>query len=139
MTNIITSKPQKEIAAPILGAESRPFWEAAQQERFILKKCDECELVFWYPRAHCPDCWSSRTSWVPSCGQGSVYTYTVMRKVKVPYVIAYVHLDDGPIMLTNLQIEDFENIHIGMRVDVTFAMAVDGSKIPVFKPEYSGS
>jgi uncharacterized OB-fold protein len=139
MTDLTTAKPQKEMAAPIRSAESRPFWEAAQEGRFLLKKCDDCGLVFWYPRALCPDCWSSQTSWMASSGRGSVYTYTIMRRVKVPYVVAYVHLDDGPTMLTNLKTDDFDSIRVGMRVEVTFAQAVDGSKIPVFKPELAAA
>jgi uncharacterized OB-fold protein len=125
---------KKEITAPIRSAESRPFWEAANEGRLLLKKCEACGLVFWYPRVMCPDCWSSRTTWVPSGGKGTVYSYTVMRRAKVPYALAYVTMDEGPTMLTNLQSEDLDALKVGMQVELVFTEAVDGSRVPMFRP-----
>jgi uncharacterized OB-fold protein len=125
---------KKEMPAPIRSAESQPFWDSANDRRLLLKKCEACGHVFWYPRALCPDCWSDRTVWTPSQGHGTVYSYTVMRRVKVPYAVAYVTLDDGPTLLTNIVSDDLDGLRIGMRVDLTFAQAVDGSAVPVFRP-----
>lgn len=124
----------KPMPAPIRSAESRPFWEAASQGRLMLKRCEDCGLVFWYPRALCPDCWSDRTVWMQATGGGTVYTFTVMRRVKVPYAIAYVTLDEGPTMLTNLVTTDLDGLRIGQRVALEFASALDGSSVPVFRP-----
>jgi uncharacterized OB-fold protein len=125
---------RKEMPAPIRSAESRPFWDAANERRLLIKKCEACGDVFWYPRALCPGCWSERTTWVPSEGRGTVYTFTVMRRVKVPYAVAYVTLDDGPTLLTNLVAEDLDRLCVGLRVELDFAEAVDGSAVPVFRP-----
>jgi len=56
------------------------------------------------------------------------------RGVPVPYTIAYVTLDEGVSMMTN--IVDFTpgTLAIGQRVNVVFKAAEDGTKVPMFKP-----
>ena len=125
----------KEMAAPLLSAESRPFWEAAREGRLLIKKCESCGLVFWYPRSMCPDCWSDHTQWIEAKGTGTVYTYTIMRRAKVPYAVAYVTLDEGPTLISNLVATDLDSLRVGQRVQVEFAQAVNGAAVPVFRPQ----
>lgn len=121
-------------AAPVTSAESKPFWDAAREGRFLLKHCDGCGRDHWYPRALCPFCWSDRTRWKEGRGQGEIYSLTVMRKAKVPYALAYVKLDEGPAMLTNVVADDLDALAIGQRVRVVFGAAADGARVPVFAP-----
>lgn len=121
-------------SSPVTSAESKPFWEAAATGRLLLKHCDGCGRTHWYPRPLCPFCFDSRTRWVESKGEGVIYSFTVMRRAKVPYVLAYVELDEGPTMMTNVVADDFDALFIGQRVRLSFGDAEDGSKIPVFEP-----
>jgi uncharacterized protein len=121
-------------AAPVLSAESQPFWDAAKDGRLLIKHCDGCGRNHWYPRALCPFCWSDRTRWLESSGEGEVYSFTVMRRAKVPYALAYVKLDDGPTMMTNVVADVLDSIAVGQRVRVTFGEAEGGAKVPVFAP-----
>ncbi|MFT3800934.1 MAG: OB-fold domain-containing protein [Burkholderiaceae bacterium] len=125
---------KKEIAAPVLSAESRPYYEAAAAGKFLIKRCTACDKNFWYPRAICPFCMGDDTEWLEASGKGVVYTYSVTRRAKVPYVLAYVTLDEGPTMLTNLVNLDHDAIRIGQKVQVTFETAVNGAKVPMFEP-----
>lgn len=78
---------------------------------------------------------SDATEWRTSAGTGSVYSFSVTRRgVPVPYAIAYVHLDDGVTMLTNIVDCDLDAIRIGDRVRVLFKPSDGGPPVPCFTP-----
>jgi uncharacterized OB-fold protein len=57
------------------------------------------------------------------------------RGVPVPFAIAYVTLDEGITMLTNMSDgTDLDGLSIGQKVKVAFKAAEDGSAVPVFSP-----
>ena len=124
----------RQIPAPITSPESKPFWEAAAERRFLLKQCGSCKRSFWYPRALCPICWSEDTNWVDAPRTGTIYSFSVMRRAKVPYVLAYVSLDGGPTLMTNIVNVDPDSVAMGQQVSLTFVPATDGSLVPVFEP-----
>ena len=87
----------RKIPAPAINNESKPFWDAAKDGRFLIKRCLACGEPHWYPRTICPLCHSSDTAWEESDGLGVIYTFSVMRRnTPVPYAIGYVTLDEGP-------------------------------------------
>ncbi|MEZ5740702.1 MAG: OB-fold domain-containing protein [Burkholderiaceae bacterium] len=124
----------RKIPAPVSNPEIDAFWEAATKGQLLIKHCDDCDKPHFYPRALCPHCLSANTRWVPSTGQGEVYSYSVNRRVAEPFTIAYVRLDEGVTMLTNLVDCDAEAIRIGQRVSLVFKPSVDGAPLPMFKP-----
>ncbi|MEJ2443292.1 MAG: OB-fold domain-containing protein [Exilibacterium sp.] len=74
------------------------------------------------------------TEWVESPGLGEIYSCSVSYRAKVPYCIAYVRLDEGPIMLTNILSDDLDSIEIGQRVGVVFEPDDKGKPAPFFTP-----
>ena len=122
------------IPSPAVNPENKPFFDAAREGRLLIKRCLACGEHHYYPRAHCPFCGSPRTEWIDSCGRGRIYSFSVMRRVAEPYAIAYVTLDEGVSMLTNLVDCDFERLKIGAPVRVVFRSAADGEAIPMFTP-----
>jgi len=126
----------RPIPSPAVTIESQPFWEAAKEGRFLIKRCTACDRPFWYPRAVCPFCLSSETEWVESKGEGVIYTYSVMhRSPSGPYAIGYVTLDEGPAVLTNFVDVPPDGLSIGMRVKVRFQETEGGGPpAPVFGP-----
>jgi hypothetical protein len=116
------------------NAENQPFFDAAREGKLMLKRCHACGEVHYYPRAICPFCASHRTEWVASMGRGRIYSYSVMRRVPKPFAIAYVTLDEGVTMLTNLVDCDFERLTIGQPVRVVFKPAENADMIPMFTP-----
>ncbi|MFC7539139.1 Zn-ribbon domain-containing OB-fold protein [Siccirubricoccus deserti] len=52
-------------------------------------------------------------------GTGTIYTYTVMR-TKEPYCVAYVELDEGVRVFTNIVDCDLDSLKIGQKVKVVF-------------------
>jgi len=124
----------RKITAPFVTAESKPFFDAALQGRFTIPVCTACNKAHWYPRAICPFCGSDKVEWRDSPGRGTIYTYSVMRRVKDPYVIAHVTLAEGPTMLTNIVDCDLDTVRIGQPVVVVFKETENGPPAPMFKP-----
>ena len=131
----MTMIPERTMPAPIVDSVNAPFWQAASESVLMIKRCKACGEAHWYPRPFCPHCGSDDTAWVPAGGSGTIYSFTVTRKAgPVPYVLAYVTLDEGVTMLTNLVDAEIESLHIGQRVNVTFREAEGGGAVPMFKP-----
>ena len=114
--------------------ETQPFWDAAREGTLLVKVCSACGAAHWYPRTLCPFCFGA-TTWRESTGTGTIYSYSVMRRVPTPYAIAYVTLDEGVTMMTNIVGCPPGDVRIGMRVRVVFVPAADGeAPLPMFSP-----
>jgi uncharacterized OB-fold protein len=126
--------------APAVNPETKPFWDATVEGRLVLRRCTDCGGVIWYPRAICPDCWSGNTEWFEASGRGTVYSYTVNHKGEGPYrdagpyVLAYVELEEGPRIMTNILTDDVAALEVGRRVEVVFSPTTDGAAaLPRFR------
>ena len=125
----------RKIPAPTPNLETQAFWDAAAQGKLVVKSCTACKELHHYPRALCPHCFSEKTEWKQMSGKGKIYSYTVMRRAPVPYAIAYVTLDEGVTMLTNIVDCDLDKLKIGQAVSVVFKPTEDGGPpMPMFKP-----
>ena len=121
------------IPAPSINAENKPYFDAAAKGVLLIKRCAACGKPHFYPRTLCPFCFSERTEWVEAKGTGTVYSYSVMRPGG-PFVIAYVALDEGVTMLSNIVDCDPASVRIGQRVRVVFRQADGGAAVPMFSP-----
>lgn len=128
-------------ALPRIDQESKGFWEACQRHELYVQRCRGCDTIRYYPRAVCPACLGSDTEWLRCSGRGVVYTFTTTYQNQaegfrdaLPYVLAYVELDEGVRMLTNLVDCPVEQVRIGMAVEVTFEDATASVTLPKFKP-----
>jgi uncharacterized OB-fold protein len=65
-------------------------------------------------------------------GTGEVYSYSIMRRAKVPYAIAYVRLTEGTTMMMNIVDCDFDDIQVGMPVELVFRESPEGYPLPMF-------
>ena len=124
---------QRSIPAPTPSPETEPFWQAASEGRFTLRRCVSCHQTHWYPRAVCPFC-LGETEWETASGEGVIYSYTVMRRAPEPYALAYVTLAEGPTMITNIVDCDFDTLRIGQRVRLTWVATQGGPPVPCFTP-----
>jgi uncharacterized OB-fold protein len=124
----------RKITPPAVNPETKPFWDAAREGRFLVPFCSACSKAHWYPRAICPFCASDKVEWRQASGKGTIYTFSVMQRVKEPYAIAHVTLAEGPTMLTNIVDCDFNKLRIGQAVAVIFQETEGGPPVPMFKP-----
>lgn len=127
---------ERTFKAPEVNVETQPFWNAARAGKLLIKQCNSCEQPHYYPRALCPFCLSADTAWQGTTGEATLYTYSVMRRGPgTPFVAAYVTLDEGPTILTNLTDCDPDALAIGQRLTVRFTPTDDeGPPIPLFAP-----
>ena len=129
-----TPYQDRKIPAPKLNYGDETYFEAATQGKLLVKYCSDCSQFHHYPRALCPFCFSDKTEWKESKGVGTVYSYSVTRASgPTPYAIAYVTLNEGVTMLTNIVDCDLDTIRVGQKVQVTFKPSEDGPAIPMFK------
>lgn len=125
---------------PQLNEDSQPFWDATEDQRLTLQRCRTCEAVIWFSRAMCPECMSFELERFDAAGTGTIYSFSVPRGGggrwgrAAPYVVAYVELDEGPRVLTNIVDCDPEVVHIGMPVTVVWHPTEDGPAIYRFTP-----
>jgi uncharacterized OB-fold protein len=125
---------ERKIEAPEQSPETKPYWDAAAKGQLLIKKCNACGEPHFYPRSLCPFCFSGDTAWVAASGKGTIYSYSVMRRVPVPYVVAYVTLAEGPTMISNIVDCDLNAVKIGQAVKVTFKPSDGGPLVPMFTP-----
>ncbi len=125
---------RRQIPAFSISPETRPFWDAAADGRFLIRRCRACGEAHWYPRPACPFCDAGGTEWVEASGRGTVYAFSAMTRAPEPYVIAYVTLDEGPTLVTNIVDCDPDAVAVGQAVRVVFVAAEDGRAVPMFAP-----
>jgi uncharacterized OB-fold protein len=125
---------ERKIPAPTVYPETEAFWKAAGEGRLLVKRCTACGENHHFPRSICPFCFSDKTEWRDASGRGTIYSYSVMRRVEVPYVIAYVTLDEGVTVMTNIVDCDPDAVRIGQRVKVKFQPTDGGPPVAMFTP-----
>lgn len=125
---------------PVIEPGLEPFWEATARGELLLPRCHACATVFWYPRTICPACGAADVGWAPSAGRGVVHSFTVIRRGMgeyrecTPYALAYVELDEGVRILSNIVDVDVDQIAIGMPVEAAFHPTPSGVALLRFAP-----
>jgi uncharacterized OB-fold protein len=133
-------RPQPRFPEP----DTAPFWEATKQHQLTYQTCNACSTVVFYPRSHCTSCGSRDLERKVSAGNGSVYTFSVIMQSRHPafaelgpYAVAYVDLDEGFRLMTNVVgvSDPVHDITCGMRVKLVWQDQGDGDiSLPMFEP-----
>jgi uncharacterized protein len=124
----------RKIPAPKVLPETQAYWTAADEGRLLVKRCDSCGQYHHYPRDICPHCLSSDTVWQDAAGTGTVYSFSTMGQGDAAYTLAFVTLDEGVTMMSNLVDCDPATVRIGDRVKVLFQPSQGGHAVPMFTP-----
>lgn len=130
-----TFNEERKLVDPVLNPGDAPYFDAAAEGRLLVKSCRACGRAHHYPRSLCPFCWSADVHWAEAKGEGEIYSFSVARRGPgAPYCIAYVTLDEGPVMMTNIVGTDLDAVRIGQRVKVVFRTSEGGVSVPMFTP-----
>ncbi|RYY57121.1 MAG: DNA-binding protein, partial [Comamonadaceae bacterium] len=109
-----TPCPPRAFDFPATAPETASYWSAAEEGRLLVKRCLACAAFHHFPRALCPHCGSDRTEWLQASGRGTIYALSVTRRgVPAPYAMAYVTLEEGVTMMSNIVDCDLDAIRIG--------------------------
>jgi uncharacterized protein len=126
---------------------TQPFWAGGLAGELRLQRCVACGHLRYPISTICPRCLSGESQWEALTGLGTVQTYTVFERAyheswkdRVPYVVALVELDEGPVFLTNVVGVPPADVHVGQRVSVVFERQSAVAALPQFTPvEQAGS
>ena len=113
---------------PVPTEISAPFWEGLKAERLLIQQCERCSHWVFYPRRHCPACFTHALAWREVSGGATLYSFTVTRIAtlpdfadEMPQILAVVELDQGVRINTNLVGLDESEVKVGMRLQPVFA------------------
>jgi uncharacterized OB-fold protein len=135
-------EPERPLPHPITP-EARPFWDGLREGQVMLPRCLDCGRCFFYPRVACPHCHSRRVEWIRASGRERLHAFEIAYqsmnrafKVKPPYVLAMIELEEGPRMMSNLVgVEpDPRAIRCDMPVEVVFERLTDEITLPLWRP-----
>ena len=140
MTELAQAVPGHLVRITV-NAVTEPFWAAARDERLVAPRCGSCGQFRMPPTPFCPRCQSQAVDWVALSGDGTVFSYTVIRRSPFPnvedftYVPIVVELAEAPgaRLISNLVGVDPEEVAVGMAVQVAFGEITDGWKVPLFR------
>jgi uncharacterized OB-fold protein len=125
---------------PAGGGPASHYWREAAEGRLVVQWCPSCGNRQFYPRALCTAC-GGEPEWEEASGRGTVYTFTVIRQQgaqpfrdELPYVVAMIRLDEGPLMMGNLTGCPVDNVSIGMPVEAYVVEADEGVGVPFWRP-----
>ena len=121
-------------------AESAPFFDGAKSGRLRLQRCDACGAWHYPVKALCQKCGSTELSWRDASGHGTLLSHAKLHRAhhprhadRLPIVLAWVDLDEGVRVPTNLVDVGATRLKAGQRVEVRFETLADGSgAVPVF-------
>jgi uncharacterized OB-fold protein len=125
---------------PAVSSSDKPFWDAARRHQLVAYRCVNCGSFYSLP-THCLACDNPKMEWVNVSGRGQVYSYGIYHQLyhpawkgDLPYNIAWIKLDEGPILLSNVVECKNEDLYIGMPVTVVFEDVTEEDTLPKFKP-----
>lgn len=112
--------------------EDNLFNSSIHSLTLVGKFCVYCDCKIFPPRDVCPNCSEFVNKFYKFSGMGEVYSYTTVYKASagyeldVPYIVALVRLDEGPLITVQLTDIGDQTVEIGMPVEmVTRKLHVD--------------
>ena len=134
------AKPTRPL--PKLGSylDTKEFWEGAKRQKLMLQFCTETRKFQHYPRPVSVYTGRHTVEWREASGLGRVYSWTVTRspwpghESRVPYICAYVDLEEGVRFLCNLVDCREDEVEIGMPVEVRWDRLSEDVVYPDFAP-----
>ncbi len=123
---------------------TKPFWDAALEDRLVAPRCTTCGTFVLPPQPYCFNDQNTTFEWVELPGTGTLYSYTVVRHPLtphladvVPFVSGIVELDGtqgaGARMIANIVDCDPETVAVGDKVQVAFDKVSDTYAVPRFR------
>jgi uncharacterized OB-fold protein len=126
---------------PPLDDLNRPYFEAGGEGVIKLQKCGGCDNIWFPPSQHCPRCLSQDISWQPVSGRAKLWSWVVIHQLyiksfkdEMPYVVAFVELEEGPFIMSTIVDIDRADLRCDMPLQAKFVPAKEGTWLPVFSP-----
>ena len=130
----------RPLPRPDIYTKTASFWEAANQGKLLLQYCKDTGKYQWFPRSGSIYTGKRNIEWREASGRGTVYSWTLSvapwpgHEDRVPYICAYVELEEGVRILVNLFNVKPEDIRIGMPVKLMWERLSEKFNYPAFEP-----
>ena len=119
---------------------SAPFRAAGLDGTLRLQRCASCGHIRFPLDPICPRCLSDDFEWAAMSGRGRAQTFIRFQRAydaswedRVPYVVALIELDEGPVMISNVVGDGALEVAVGDRVEVVFELRTDTAALPQFR------
>lgn len=126
-----------KVPGPTITALTRPFWEAAAEERLLVQRCGGCGAAILYPRAICPKCWGDDLNWEEASGHARLKSFSTVLKpghpgwvAAAPYVVGLVELVEGPTLLSHILCDNPPKVGDALKLAPT---NIGGRVLPAFR------
>lgn len=138
----MSTKPQSHKPVPVPDELTQPFWDAVNNKKLVIQRCENCTKYHHPPVGICIHCLSTDLAFAPVSGLGRIYSYTITHDARqpafeaiIPYTVAMVELDEQPglFMLSQIPGTPCYEIKHGLRVKVDFEEIIPGRFIPQFR------
>ena len=120
-------------------AVSEPYWQGCRDKELVLQFCTICNKHQFYPRIVCSRCGTSEIEWQKASGQGTIASFTVVRRgvsesYTAPYVVALIDLAEGVRMMSQVLTSNPDDVRlrVGAKVAVAFVKWSTEIIVPVF-------
>jgi uncharacterized OB-fold protein len=101
------------------------YWRLGPQRYGLVGEvCESCGAKLFPPRDVCPVCQRPASTPFTFSGRGEVYSYSIVRQAPegfeefVPYAVALVRLEEGPLVTAQLTDVEHDEVEIGMEVEM---------------------
>lgn len=116
------------------------FWASGLDGVLRLQACTHCGHIRYPLSTICPRCLDPGYDWAPLSGRGTVQTFVTFDRAyhdewadAVPYVVALIDLEEGPVMLSNVIGTPPDRIRVGDAVTVTYERRSHEAALPQFR------
>ncbi len=143
MTEAATHPP-KMIADP--DGRNADFYRHLAQGTLCIQHCDDCARAFHPPRYLCAGCGSEALSFVPSEGQGRLFSWTITHRPvdpgwahEIPYATVVVEMDEGVRLVGGWRGGDLSILALDLPVRAEVERHNDEFAFLYFRPEDEAS
>jgi len=123
--------------SPVLGLYDRPMWDSIRDRAMRLQRCRGCGTWQYPPGPGCTACLSEDLEWTPVSGKATIISWVIFHRqylaaYPAPYNAIAVRLEEGPVMISNLEGSPPERSWIGRKVRLVYTEMPDGAVLPRF-------
>jgi hypothetical protein len=137
--DMVPKLPHDKPLPDVTGIDA-PFWEGTMAGELRLQRCRECGTC-WHPaNDFCPSCLGHNFEWTAASGNGTIAGRTFLHQTHhrplapgVPHNVAWVELDEGPMVTANIVGAVKHDIEVGRRVRVVFERVTPEVTVPRFR------
>jgi uncharacterized OB-fold protein len=137
----MTAETREFEPSPAPTELTEPFWAGGLSGQLRLQQCADCGHIRYPISTICPRCLSPESAWTAVSGHGTVQSYIVFERAyhdawadQVPYVVALIELDEGPVLISNVVGAEPSAVRVGQPVTAVFQRRSATAALPQFTP-----